>query len=95
MLPFRRHRPEDVHERTQSESIQAWFRASRRHLGHHLCVFVGYFDWLFVVLAAAAVTLGSRLGAKVMPAHLPPRRLEQNFGVVLLFVTGNLILGLV
>jgi uncharacterized membrane protein YfcA len=61
-------------------------------LGH---LAVGHFDWLLMVPAALAVILGSQLGARFMHARMQPRQLKQLFGVVLLFVAGKLILGLV
>ena len=68
------------------------FSSATGFLGH---LAVGHFDWLLMVPAAAAVILGSQLGARFMHARMQPRRLKQMFGVLLLFVAGNLVLGLV
>ncbi len=61
-------------------------------LGH---LAVGHFDWVLMVPAAAAVILGSQVGARFMHDRMQPRRLRQMFGVLLLFVAAKLVLGLV
>lgn len=68
------------------------FSSATGFLGH---LAVGHFDWLLMVPAAAAVILGSQLGARFMHARMKPRRLKQLFGVVLFIVAGKLVLGLV
>lgn len=61
-------------------------------LGH---LAVGHFDWALMLSAAVAVIVGSQAGARVMHARMRPRLLKQMFGLVLLFVAGKLIWGLV
>lgn len=68
------------------------FSSATGFLGH---LAVGHFDWLLMVPAAAAVILGSQLGARIMESRMQPRLIKRMFGLVLLFVSGKLILGLV
>ncbi|RME46491.1 MAG: sulfite exporter TauE/SafE family protein [Chloroflexi bacterium] len=60
-------------------------------LGH---LAVGHFDWQLMAALAVSVVLGSQLGAHVMHSRLKPRALKQMFGVVLLFIAGKMIWGL-
>jgi len=55
---------------------------------------VGHFDWTLMLWAGAAVVIGSQIGAHLMSTRIKPRLIKQMFAVVLLFVAGKLILGL-
>lgn len=67
------------------------FSSATGFLGH---LAVGHFDWLLMATLSLAVVLGSQLGARAMVARVQPRRLKQMFAIVLLFVGGRLLWGL-
>ncbi len=67
------------------------FSSATGFLGH---LAVGHFDWRLMAFMAVAVIVGSQFGARVMHTRMRPRQLKQMFGVVLLFVAGKLIWGL-
>lgn len=60
-------------------------------LGH---VAVGHFDWQLMLVASAAVILGSQLGSRTMATRMKPIQLKQMFGVVLLFIGFKMVWGL-
>lgn len=57
-------------------------------------VAIGHFDWALMFWASLAVVIGSQIGAHLMSTRMKSRHIKQMFAVVLLFVAGKLILGL-